>query len=432
MGEQILNGVIMTVRKSPAVLVSPESETPNGFYYLSSLDQAIPFTIKTIYTYKKSDENLAEILMEALAKVLVQYYPLTGSLVLRPDGEFIVELTKKGVPFVEAVANCTMDVIGDIRVPDPDTTEKLIYTDPSAKTIFDAPLLTAQVTKFKCGGFTLGIGVNHSMVDGVSGMNFINSWAETANSKPISAIPFHDRTLLRMRMPPQITYPYDDVIDVTDSSDMESYYQKEAIINRSFHFDTEKLAKIKDMALADGTLKNCSMFAALSAFIWRARSKAFNMKPHQLTKLRIMVDFRQKLKGLPEGYFGNGVTTIGCICSNGELTERPMSFAVEKIKNALGMVTEEYVRSKIDFMGVYKPQLTSVGTLVISSWTRLAYGCSNFGWGDPTNFGCGDLARELCVFFNEGEDKNKKMVVVLALPESIMANLEKVIHEACK
>ncbi|KAI4383203.1 hypothetical protein MLD38_009070 [Melastoma candidum] len=95
-------------------------------------------------------------------------------------------------------------------------------------------------------------------------------------------------------------------------------------------------------------------------------------------------------------------------------------------------VTEEYVRSKIDFTGVYKPQLTSVGTLVISSWTRLAYGCSNFGWGDPTNFGCGDLARELCVFFNEGEDKNKKMVVVLALPESIMANLEKVIHEACK
>ncbi|KAI4384920.1 hypothetical protein MLD38_003004 [Melastoma candidum] len=78
--------------------------------------------IKTIYTYDKSGENLGEILREALAKVLVHYYPLTGSSVPRPDGEFIIELTKKGVPSVEALANCTMDVIGDIRVPDPNTT----------------------------------------------------------------------------------------------------------------------------------------------------------------------------------------------------------------------------------------------------------------------------------------------------------------------
>ncbi|KAI4383204.1 hypothetical protein MLD38_009071 [Melastoma candidum] len=108
MGELILNGGIMTVRKSPAVLVRPESDTPNGFFYLSSLDQAIPITISTIYTYDKSDNNLGEILRETLAKVLVHYYPLTGHLVLRPNGEFMVELTNKGIPFVESVANCTM------------------------------------------------------------------------------------------------------------------------------------------------------------------------------------------------------------------------------------------------------------------------------------------------------------------------------------
>ncbi|KAI4325054.1 hypothetical protein MLD38_030482 [Melastoma candidum] len=421
----------MTVRKSAAVMVRPDGETPNGFYYLSSLDQAIPFTIKTIYAFNRSGDDLGDVMRKALAKVLVHYYPLMGRMVVNSQGEFIVELTNKGVPFVEAVANCNVNVIGDVRVPNPDTTRKLVYDDPASTNICDAPLLTVQVTKFRCGGFTLGIGLNHSLADGVSGMNFINSWAEMARAEPISSIPFHDRALLKTRVPPQISGPYDDIVDVIDSSNMESYYQKEELISRSFHFDSKMLEKIKKMALVEGNLKNCSTFAALSALIWRARSKAFNMKPHQLTKLRIMVDFRQKLKGLPEGFFGNGVTTVGCVCTSGELTEKPMSFAVEEIKNAIATVTEEYVRSKIDFVGLYKPQLTSVGTLVISSWTRLAYGCSDFGWGDPTNFGCGDLARELCVMFNEGDDKNKRMAVVLALPESVMDNLEKALDEMC-
>lgn len=135
----------MTVRKFKPVMVQPESETPDGFYFLSSLDQAIPFTMMTIYRYEKGSGNVGEVLKQALSKVLVLYYPLAGSMAISSEGRFIVELTKKGVPFVEAEADCSMDMLGDVRVPDLDVTNKLIYTDPKAKTILETPLLTAQV-----------------------------------------------------------------------------------------------------------------------------------------------------------------------------------------------------------------------------------------------------------------------------------------------
>ncbi|KAI3417888.1 uncharacterized protein J3R85_014163 [Psidium guajava] len=422
-----INGGAMTVRKFNPIMVQPESETPDGFYFLSSLDQAIPFTIKTIYRYEKGGDNVGDVLKQALSKVLVHYYPLAGSMAISPEGSFIVELTKKGVPFVEAEADCSMDILGDVRVPDPDVTSKLIYSDPMAKTIVETPLLTAQVTKFKCGRFALGIGISHSLVDGVSGMNFVNSWAQTARGKPVTAVPFHDRTLLKSRVPPQIKYPYDDFIEVTDTSDTESLYQRDPLVHKLFLFDADKIKATKEAAMSEGKVRSCSSFAAVTALVWRARSEALRMKPHQLTKLRIMADVRPKLKTLPEHYFGNAVVTTASLCSVGELRERPISFAVEQIQKAVELLDEEYVRSRMDFVDTYRPQLSSVGTLVISSWTRLAYGMSDFGWGDPSQFGCGYLARELCVLFPEGEGK-KGMAVVLALPLSAMNAFEELVQ----
>ncbi|KAI3424641.1 WD_REPEATS_REGION domain-containing protein [Psidium guajava] len=435
----------MTVRKFDPVMVQPESETPNGFYFLSSLDQAIPFTMKTIYRYEKGGDNVGDVLKQALSKVLVPYYPLAGSMAISPEGSFIVELTKKGVPFVEAEADCSMDMLGDVRVPDPDVTNKLIYSDPNAKTILETSLVSAQdkakrimathddfgdqVTKFKCGRFALGIGISHSLVDGVSGMNFVNSWAQTARGKPVTAVPFHDRTLLKSRVPPQIKYPYDDFVQVTDTSDTESLYQRDPLVHKLFLFDADKIEATKKAVLSEGKVRSCSSLAAVAALVWRARNEALRMKPHQLTKLRIMADVRSKLetKPLPEHYFGNAVVTTASLCSAGELRERPISFAVEQIQKAVELLDEEYVRSRMDFVDTYRPQLSSVGTLVISSWSRLGYGMSDFGWGHPSQFGCGDLARELCVFMPEGEGK-KGIAVVLALPLSAMNAFEELVQ----
>lgn len=423
-----VNGSALAVRKFEPIMVQPESKTPDGSYFLSSLDQAIPFTMKTIHRYEKGGDNVGDVLKQALSKALVHYYPLAGSMAISPQGNFMVDLTQKTAPFVEAEADCSLDVLGDVRIPNPAVTNKLTYSDPNAKNILETPLLSAQVTRFKCGGFTLGVGISHSLADGPSGMNFINSWAEIARGKPVSAVPFLDRTLLKSRMPPRTKYPYDDFVEITDTSDMEQLYQKDPMVYKLFSFDPEKIAAIKKLALSDGKLKSCSSFAAVSALVWRARSKALKMKPQQLTKIRMLADVRSKFeKPLPQNYFGNAVVTTAGLATTGELCEKPISFAVEQIQKAVECVDEEYVWTRMAFGDTYRPQLSSVGTLVISSWTRFDYSMSNFGWGNPSQFGCGDLGRELCVFMPEGEGK-KGIAVVLVLPHSAMNTFEELVQ----
>jgi len=109
----------------------------------------------------------------------------------------------------------------------------------------------SQVTKFKCGGFILGVSINHCIADGISAMDFMNAWAEIARGKPLSRVPCHDRTILSARFPPQITGPYDDFVQISDVSNMKALYEEQQIVHKSFLFDAEKLAALKRMATKD-------------------------------------------------------------------------------------------------------------------------------------------------------------------------------------
>ncbi|KAF8009602.1 hypothetical protein BT93_J0572 [Corymbia citriodora subsp. variegata] len=313
---------------------------------------------------------------------------------------------------------------------DSDLLGKLVYRDPTENMLEDGPLLTAQVTRFKCGGFTLGMAIHHCMVDGTAAINFMNSWAEVARGKPLSLIPFHDRTILKSRVPPQIRGPYDDFVHVSDVSDITASYETEQIVFKSFHFDAEKLETIKKMATTGGqVMSSCSNFVALAALVWRARSMALKMKPHQLSKLLIAFDFRSKLgTSLPEEYFGNAILVPGCLCTAGELIDEPISFATGKIKKTIERVTEDYVRSSIDYMDTYYFNPYSVSSLLISSWLRLDYSCIDFGWGGPRQFGTGNPPQNLCIFMRGGSENKKGIVVSLGLPLSAMNTFQELVR----
>lgn len=138
-------------------MVRPAEETPKGLYFLSNLDQNIAVVVRTIYCFKSEEKgnDLAwDVLKDALSKVLVHYYPLAGRLTISPQGKLIVDCTASasddggdtsGAVFVEAEADCCMDVIGDSTKPDPVTLGKLVYDIPGAKNILEIPPLVAQV-----------------------------------------------------------------------------------------------------------------------------------------------------------------------------------------------------------------------------------------------------------------------------------------------
>ncbi|OVA15227.1 Transferase [Macleaya cordata] len=346
--------------------------------------------MQTIYSFKsvdhsKGNESAAQVIRDALAKVLVYYYPFISE-----QGKLFVNCTGEGVVFVEAEANCTLDDIGDITRLDPPTHGKLVYEnipDPNnlqellPRLLELLPLLMAQVstldllstnrlvflqlhmqvTKFKCGGFVLGLCINHCMFDGIGAMEVMNSWGEVARGLPLTKPPFLDRSILKARNPPMVEFTHHGIVEVEDISNTLDIYNQEELVHKSFIFNSNKLEQLKAKAMEDGVLNKCTSFEALSAFVWRARTRALKWKPNQQTQLIFPVEGRSRFDPpLPEGYFGNGVVLTNSLCSAGELLENPMSFAVGVIQNSIRLVTNRYMRSVIDYYEVPRALLPSL------------------------------------------------------------------------
>lgn len=285
-----------------------------------------------------------------------------------------------------------------------------------------------QVTKFKCGGFVLGLCMNHCIFDGLGAMEFVNSWGETARGLPLKVPPFLDRSILRARNPPRIDFPHHEFAEIEDISNTTKLYEEE-MLYRSFCFDPEKLEKLKTIAMEDGVLAKCTTFEALSGFVWRSRSKALGMKPEQQTKLLFAVDGRSRFQPpIPKGYCGNGIVLTNSLCPAGELLENPLSFSVGLVQEAVKMVTESYMRSAIDYFEITRARPSLAATLLITTWSRLSFHTTDFGWGEPILSGPVALPeKEVILFLSHGKER-KSINVLLGLPASAMKVFEEQIQ----
>lgn len=417
----------LSVKQGEPTLVPPAEKTEKGLYFLSNLDQNIAVIVRTIYCFKsdeKGNEKAGEVMRDALKRVLVHYYPLAGRLTISSEGKLIVDCTGEGAVFVEAEANCKMEEIGDITKPDPDTLAKLVYDIPGAKNILEMPPLVAQVTKFRCGGFALGLCMNHCMFDGIGAMEFVNSWGETARGLPLAVPPFLNRCILKARSPPKTEYLHQEFAEIEDKARISDVYRDE-MVYKSFCFGPEELDQLKMKAMENGVLDKCTTFEALSGFVWKARTKALKFLPDQQTKLLFAVDGRAKFNPpLPNGYFGNGIVLTNSICEAGELMENPLSFAVGLVQDAIKIITDGYMRSAIDYFELTRARPSLASTLLITTWSRLSFHTTDFGWGEPVLSGPVALPeKEVILFLSHGKER-RSINVLLGMPTSAMKIFE--------
>ncbi|XP_052135487.1 omega-hydroxypalmitate O-feruloyl transferase-like [Oryza glaberrima] len=436
----------LTVKRGEPELVAPAEATPTGEkYYLSNLDQNIAVIVQTVYCYKPpaasggDNGDAVAVLRDALAKVLVHYHPLAGRLTISAEMKLAVELTGEGAVFVAADAGCDLADVGDLTKPDPAALGHLVYSIPGAKNILEMPPMTAQVTRFKCGGFALGLAMNHCMFDGLGAMEFVNSWAETARGAvELTVPPFLDRTLLRARDPPVISFEHHEFEEIPDVSDTAALYADQDLLYRSFCFDPDRLERVRALALAGAGAENgddlvggrCTTFEALSGLVWRARTRALGLAPEQRTKLLFAVDGRRRFEPpLPRGYFGNGIVLTNAVATAGELLSSPPSRAAGLVQAAVRMVTDGYMRSAVDYFEATRARPSLASTLLITTWSRLAFHGADFGWGAPAMSGPVTLPeKEVILFLAHGEER-KSINVLLGLPASAMDAFQELMDE---
>ncbi|KAM7505286.1 hypothetical protein LguiB_004190 [Lonicera macranthoides] len=162
---------------------------------------------------------------------------------------------------------------------------------------------------------------------------------------------------------------------------------------------------------------NRSSFETLSAFVWRARTIALKLHTDQRIKLLLVVNGRSRLNPrLPEVYFGNSVLFAHVLCSAGEVIEKPLFDTMRLVKEAIGMITNKYIRSTKDNLEVTRAKSFLAATVFISSWSRLSFNTNDFGWGVLIAYGRISFPQKEEIFFLPHGDDNKSVNVLAGLP----------------
>lgn len=265
----------------------------------------------------------------------------------------------------------------------------------------------------------IGVNNNHCMMDGLSANEFVLAWGELARGLDITNCPHIDRTVLQARQPPRIEFPHHEFDEIEDLSANKELLMGDKLIFSSITLTPLELENLKARILEEGTVSKVSTFEALTAATWRARTLALDMPPAQMSRLLFAVDGRPRFSPpLPKYFMGNGIVLTCAIATAGELAENPISYAVKLVQEAIAVITDQYMRSAVDFFEATRTRPALVATLLVTTWIRLPFHTVNFGWGQPL---CMSPAtppdKEVVLFTSCGKDR-RSVNVLLGLPSA--------------
>ncbi|PQQ01071.1 spermidine hydroxycinnamoyl transferase-like [Prunus yedoensis var. nudiflora] len=354
----------MVVKIKRCYVLKPSTPTLQGSLALSELDQVDTISHVSIIYFYRPDQNfvsqpdaIVNTLKDSLCRALVPFYPLAGRLRWIGGGRLELDCNGMGVQFIEAESNSKLDDLGDFSPPEYDY---LIPTVDYTLAIHELPILLVQLTRFKCGGVSLGLTISHAVVDGQSTFHFISEWARLAKGEPIGVMPFLDRKAFQARTLPagNTLGRYQSELDhipllLGQSDDIEERMKKTTVA--MLKLTKHQVEKLKRMANEgngynhSGTKRAYTRYETVAGHIWRCVSKARVHRNEQPTAMGVYVDLRSRMQPpLPQGYFGNA-TFYGVARSlAGDLVSKPLGYASSRIREAIEKMSNDYVLSAID------------------------------------------------------------------------------------
>ncbi|BBN00293.1 shikimate O-hydroxycinnamoyltransferase [Marchantia polymorpha subsp. ruderalis] len=422
--------------------ILPAGPTPATALFLSNTDQVLVIPVETVYFYPanpaKPADKLVETLRDSLAKLLVTYHLMAGRLSMNEQEQRLeIDCNRKGAQFTHYTSGVSLEELGDVTLPNA-AFRALVPTKFDATVVFDLPLLAIQVTTFKCGGYTVGVMMSHTLFDGPAAIEFFMNYAALARGEGLVCLPSLDRTPLKARDPPRVTFDHPELIKMSDLEQSNPFSTAESAsaevvsleapikhVTKVFPFTPEMIEILKKKALEGDVIKRVSTFEVLAAHIWQSRTKAIELPEDKPTNLLFAVDIRKRtIPPLPKHYAGNAV--FAASARDVPQVVRDMSFveAVQRIQEAIARVTDEYIRSSIDWGQIYKGVPALAGGFFLSAWWKMPFYEIDYGWGKPIYAGpiVTPLIEFLLLLSNGTQDGGCNLIIALE-PEQ-MAKFE--------
>ncbi|CAA7027552.1 unnamed protein product [Microthlaspi erraticum] len=349
-----------------------------------------------IYVFKANQRNKNDpvsLLRKALSELLVSYYPLSGKLLRRKiDRKLQLVCNLEGVPFAVATADRDLRSLNYIENLSDEFALQLVHElDVNYQSEIGCHPFSLQVTKFPCGGFTIGIAVTHALCDGYGVATIFNALTELASGKSEpSVVPVWQREKMVEKL--------DDEPANVPGADKEcllaiSPYMPSSscdMVIETIDITAENMKKLKDKVVLK---ESFTTFEVLCAYLWKSTSRALKLNIDGITVLKISVGIRHVLDPpLPEGYYGNAYVDVFTEITAGELDESSISDIVKLVKRAKKTAldkrfieeqlrnTERLVKEDAKFKGV------TDGILLMTDLRNTGlFRPNDFGWNEPVN-----------------------------------------------
>ncbi|BAF16718.1 acyl transferase 7 [Oryza sativa Japonica Group] len=373
-------------------LVHPSSPTPSAPLRLSWLDRypTQMALIESLHVFKPdpardaAGQGLApaRAIETALARALVEYYPLAGRLaVSRDSGELQVDCCggaggHGGVWFIEAAVPCRLEDVDYLEYPLAISKDELLpHPRPRpTRDEEDKLILLVQVTTFACGGFVVGFRFSHAVADGPGAAQFMGAVGELARGgERITVAPSWGRDAV----PDPAGAMVGALPEPAGASRLE-YLAIDISADYINHFKSQ-------FAAATGGAR-CSAFEVLIAKAWQSRTRAAAFDPSTPINLSFAMNARPLL--LPRGgagFYGNCYYIMRVASTAGRVATASVTDVVRMIREGKKRLPSEFARwAAGEMAGVDPYQITSdYRTLLVSDWTRLGFAEVDYGWGPP-------------------------------------------------
>ncbi|VAH24837.1 unnamed protein product [Triticum turgidum subsp. durum] len=383
--------------------------------------------------------HAVEHLASSFARALGRFHPLAGRFAVAPAGSgdgltISLRCGDQGAEFVHAAAPgvAVSDISGPLRVI-PRVAwsffplNGMLSTDAAADP--SRPLLAVQVTELADGVF-VAMSLSHAAADWTTFWDLFNTWSEISRNKSdmSTAAPlerwFHDGC------PVPIPLPFAKV------QDMARPFEYPPVQECSIRFSPESIKKLKEKANAEmaGTATaTISSLQALLAHLWRAVCRARGLAPDVEAKLTLPVGCRTRVKGIPQAYMGNALTSgvarhpVGEILGDGRLGR-----TARLVNRAVASVDEASVRAELAAWP-HNPSFSRVAVggcggdraaVMMGGSPRFDVYGNDFGWGRPVGVrtGPGDKEDGLITVFEDGGGAGGMEVEVCLAPD-VLARL---------
>ncbi|KAK8991690.1 hypothetical protein V6N11_062691 [Hibiscus sabdariffa] len=433
----------MEVTIKETTMVTPCEDTPRTSLWVSNMDLVMTvYHISIVYFYKSngsSDFFDTKVLKEALSKILVSFYPVAGRLGYDENGRLEIVCNGEGVLFNEAEASSVMeDLVQDFT--DGSKVPLLVPKFDYSGGISSYPLLGLQVTTFKCGGVSIGVTIQHTLVDGPSTFHFINSWADTAHALCPAIAPVLDRSLLRARKPPTPKFHH---VEFEPSPILKTIADRSVpgpSIVSIFKITAEQVKALKHKVNETSSNTKYSSYSILTAHIWRCAIKARELNQDQEIRLTMPIDGRNRLRPpLPPGYFGNVIFFAALDALAGEIQSESFIDTVKRIHEKLRRRDDEYLTSSIDLIETIVDVKTvrrgaasmRCPNLSINSWMWLPIHEADFGWGRPVFMRPANIVHEGKVYILPSSTGDGSLTLATCLETAHMKRFGTLLYDFC-